>query len=69
MAHKVRCLNKECAAEATISSSDQDIHDALDAAGCRCCPEGHNHGAAARETGVPCRPVTIILAGGSAEVS
>lgn len=69
MAHKVRCVKEECGAVALIDSHDVDIHDAVDAAGCRCCPQPHNHGQASRETGIACRPVTIILGPGSAEVS
>lgn len=67
--HLVQCSNKECAATAAVMSSEVDVHDALDVAGCTCCPVQHNHGAAARETGVPCRPVTITLVPGSVEVS
>jgi len=67
--HLVQCVNKECTAVAAVTSDDVDIHDALDAAGCKCCTQPHNHGQANRETGIPCRPVTIILAGFSAEVS
>lgn len=65
--HKVQCANENCAAVATVTSPGTDVHDALDAAGCTCCPQAHNHGVAARETGTPCRPVTIILNAGSAE--
>jgi hypothetical protein len=70
--HKVRCSNRKCPAEVVISTDGVDIHDALDAAGCTCCPVPHNHGQANRETGVACRPVTIIpmdieLVGTSAE--
>ena len=32
---------------------------------CPCCPEGHNHGKSANETGVVCRPVTITVVPGS----
>lgn len=67
--HLVQCSNKECPATATVTSSEVDVHDALDVAGCRCCLLPHNHGAAARETGIPCRPVTITLVPGSLEVS
>lgn len=67
--HLVRCANEECTAVAAVTAGDVDIHDALDAAGCKCCAQPHNHGQAARETGIPCRPVTIILSGVSAEVS
>lgn len=67
--HLVQCLNKQCTAAAAVTSSEVDIHDALDAAGCRCCAIPHNHGASARETGIPCRPVTILLIPGSVEVS
>lgn len=69
MAHKVQCSNPECTAVAVITEGEVDIHDALDAAGCTCCPLPHNHGQAARETGTPCRPVTIELAGASTGVS
>lgn len=67
--HKVQCANQNCTAVAVITSGDVDIHDALDAAGCTCCAQPHNHGASARATGVACRPVTILLAAGSAEAS
>lgn len=67
--HLVQCLNKDCTAVAAITSDNVDIHSALDAAGCDCCPQDHHHGAANMATGVACRPVTIILASGSAEVS
>lgn len=32
---------------------------------CDCCPDNHNHGTNANETGVPCRPVTITAMPGS----
>jgi|HubBroStandDraft_5_1064220.scaffolds.fasta_scaffold169259_2 hypothetical protein len=32
---------------------------------CECCPEGHDHGKSANETGVICRPVTITVVPGS----
>lgn len=67
--HLVTCRSKECTAVATISEHGVDIHSALDAAGCSCCPQDHHHGRAAIETGSPCRPVIITLAGGSAEAA
>jgi hypothetical protein len=67
--HLVQCVNKECTAVAAVTSGDVDVHDALDAAGCRCCAQAHNHGQAAKATGVSCRPVTITLFAGSAGVS
>jgi hypothetical protein len=33
---------------------------------CDCCPDSHDHGENANETGVPCRPVTITVVPGSA---
>jgi len=65
--HLVTCKNKDCTAVATITEHDVDVHTALDAAGCNCCPQDHHHGQAASETGSPCRPVSIILVPGSAE--
>lgn len=55
----VQC--KKCLVTATVTD-DQDKHEAVDAAGCTCCPEDHNHGIAAgnaAEGGVPCRPLLI----------
>ena len=65
--HLVTCKNKGCTAVATISEHDVDVHEALDAAGCTCCPQDHHHGQAANESGSPCRPVNIILVPGSAQ--
>jgi hypothetical protein len=67
--HLVQCKNKDCTAVATITQDGVDVHSALDAAGCKCCPQHHHHGQATAASGTPCRPVTIVLAGGSAEVS
>ena len=36
-----------------------DVHAAVDAKGCTCCPIDHAHGQAANETGTPCRPLLI----------
>jgi hypothetical protein len=67
--HLVQCKNGDCTAVATIDEHDVDVHSALDAAGCACCPQDHHHGQATAESGVPCRPVHIIMVGGSAPVS
>jgi hypothetical protein len=61
--HLVTCKNN-CGAVATITQDGVDIHDALDAAGCTCCPLDHHHGQASADTGTPCRPVTVLLVGG-----
>jgi hypothetical protein len=67
--HLVQCKNKECTAVAVIDEHDVDVHSALDAAGCACCPQDHHHGQAAAVPGaVPCRPVVITMMPGSAEV-
>lgn len=66
--HLVQCKNKDCTAVATITAHDVDVHTALDAAGCTCCPQDHHHGEAATASGAPCRPVTITLLPGSADV-
>jgi hypothetical protein len=39
-----------------------DVHEAVDAAGCTCCPIDHHHGEAANR-GVPCRPLLITVMG------
>jgi len=36
---------------------------------CGCCPESHDHGKAADETGRPCRPIHIYVLPGSASLS
>lgn len=58
-----------CGKWAVISSGD--VHEAVDAAGCSCCPQDHHHGNAANEPGAqPCRPVTItIMAASPVEAS
>jgi hypothetical protein len=66
--HLVQCKNKDCTAVAVITEHDVDVHSALDAAGCACCPQDHHHGQAAN-AGAPCRPVTITLVPGSADVT
>ena len=46
--------------------SGGDVHEAVDSAGCRCCPIDHHHGQAAGDAaagGKPCRPVVITLLG------
>jgi hypothetical protein len=68
--HLVQDKNPDCTAVAVITEDDVDVHTALDAAGCKCCPQDHHHGQAANEPGaVPCRPVTITMVPGSAEVA
>jgi hypothetical protein len=67
--HLVQCKNKDCTAVATIDEHDVDVHDALDAAGCACCPQPHHHGQNASATGVPCRPVTITMVPGGITVN
>lgn len=62
--HLVQCKNKDCTAVAAITEHGVDVHVALDAAGCDCCSQDHHHGQAAGVSGVPCRPVTILLVGG-----
>jgi hypothetical protein len=63
--HLVQCKKPDCTAVATITEDDVDVHLALDAAGCVCCPQDHHHGQAAA-SGTPCRPVTItMLPGGN----
>lgn len=66
--HLVQCKNSECTAVATIDEHDVDVHDALDAAGCACCPQDHHHGRAANE-GTPCRPVTITVIPGGNDIA
>lgn len=66
--HLVQCKNSDCTATAMVTEHDVDVHTALDAAGCGCCPQDHHHGQAAAVTGTPCRPVTIILMPGTAGV-
>ena len=62
MAHIAKCQG--CEASVTITDHGIDVHTAVDAAGCRCCPEDHHHGQAANE-GEPCRPLEITLLPGS----
>lgn len=63
MAHIAKCQG--CGKSVTITDHDVDIHMAVDAAGCGCCPEAHHHGQAANES-VPCRPLEITMLPGSA---
>ena len=62
--HLVQCNNGACTAVATVDG-ETDVHSALDAAGCACCPQDHHHGQATATSGVPCRPVTITMIPGS----
>ena len=66
--HLVQCKNGDCTAVATITEDNVDVHRALDAAGCACCPQDHHHGDAANQ-GTPCRPVTITMLPGGADVA
>lgn len=59
--HIVQC--KRCLKTATIAADGADVHEAVDAAGCACCPQQHHHGRAA-EGGAPCRPLLITPVGG-----
>ena len=55
---------KQCAKRATVMDGGH-VHEALDDAGCTCCPHGHygqehvDHADPVTGTGQPCRPVTI----------
>ena len=58
-----------------IVNNGQDGHEAVDRAGCICCPQtgksGHHHGQAAgtaAEGGVPCRPLHWMMMAGVAPV-
>lgn len=66
--HLVQCKNSDCTAVAAVEDGTE-VHSALDAAGCRCCPQDHHHGEATARTGTPCRPVIITLIPGTAPVS
>ena len=50
---------KGCNSTATVDDG-QDVHEAVDAAGCGCCSVDHHHGIAA-DGGTPCRPLLITL--------
>jgi hypothetical protein len=66
VAHTAKC--ESCEKQVTITDDGIDVHMAVDAAGCACCPQDHRHGQAAgsaAEGGVPCRPLTITLLPGS----
>jgi len=67
--HLVQDKNPDCTAVAVITEHDVDVHEALDAAGCVCCPQDHHHGNAANASGTPCRPVTITMLPGGADVA
>lgn len=67
--HLVQCKNKECTAVAVITENEVDVHSALDAAGCTCCPQDHHHGQATAASGNPCRPLTVTLTPGTADVT
>lgn len=61
MAIPVTAQCKGCLKEAPVADG-QDVHDAVDAAGCGCCTVDHHHGRAAgsaAEGGTPCRPLLI----------
>jgi hypothetical protein len=63
--HIAQC--KKCLKTATIAGDGVDVHDAVDATGCACCPLDHHHGRAAgnaADGGTPCRPLVITLLGG-----
>lgn len=65
--HLAQC--RKCLAAAMVSEHGTDVHLAVDAAGCTCCPQDHHHGRAAgnaAEGGVPCRPLVITLLPGAA---
>lgn len=64
--HLVQCKSKDCTAVAVVTDGT-DVHSALDAAGCTCCPQDHHHGEATAASGSPCRPLTVILTPGSSE--
>jgi hypothetical protein len=54
---------KKCSTTATVGDG-ADVHEAVDGAGCTCCPQDHHHGRAAGDAaagGVPCRPLTITV--------
>jgi hypothetical protein len=66
--HLVQC--RKCFKSATVTEDGVDVHEAVDAAGCTCCPQKHHHGRAAgsaAEGGVPCRPLLITLLSGSVQ--
>lgn len=59
--HIAQC--KKCLTTATVADG-ADVHEAVDAEGCACCPVDHHHGIAAgsaAEGGVPCRPLLITI--------
>lgn len=53
LTHTVQCA--KCKATAVVQMN-QHVHDALV---CGCCPVQHNHGEAANQSGVACRPITV----------
>lgn len=67
LAHTVECGG--CERSVTVTDHGVDVHMAMDAAGCSCCPEAHHHGRATAESGVPCRPLVITLLPGSADLT
>ena len=68
MAHTVQC--KQCERSVTVSDHDIDVHVAVDATGCACCPQDHHHGQASAGPGAePCRPLLITMLPGAAEVA
>lgn len=58
---------KACGTWAVLAEGD--AHQAVDRAGCACCPLPHHHGDAANAPGAaPCRPVTLTLMAAGAPV-
>lgn len=64
--HIAQC--KKCLVTASIDADGQDVHAAVDAAGCGCCPIDHHHGQAA-EDAAPCRPLIITLLPGNVKAA
>lgn len=60
----VQC--KSCGRGRLISGGD--VHEAVNSAGCTCCPLDHHHGRAS-EGRPPCRPVTITVMGPTEELT
>jgi hypothetical protein len=56
---------RACGQDGCAHSDPDAAFDVLQP-GCGCCGEDHHHGAAANESGEPCRPLTITVLPGSA---
>jgi hypothetical protein len=57
-------LCKQCGAKAfTMTGRNADIQ-----LKCDCCPEDHDHGRVANETGTPCRPMEICALPGTLQL-